>query len=501
MKILSTEQIYLADKATIQEKGINAVDLMETAALKCFEYIQNNYNLENHSFKIFCGVGNNGGDGLVIARLLHQIKVEVNCYIVHFSSNQSTDFKINLDKLKKLSVDVFDISSENDFPEIKSNEIVIDAIFGLGLKKAPFGFTKELIKYLNKAKAHMISIDLPSGLFNEKTVYDIESVIKSDKTLTFQLPKLALLLPENKEYCSNFEILDIGLSQTYIDSLPIENFFTTNVEVQNLYIPRNKYAHKGSFGHSLLIGGSFGKMGAITLTSTAALKAGSGLVSVYIPKCGYEILQTSIPEVMAEVDSDYEIHHFNHKTISNVIGVGPGLGLHEKTITGFLNFIKIQKNPMVIDADALNILAQNIEYLNFIPKNSVLTPHPKEFERLAGSWKNDYEKLEKLKDFSNKYQLIIILKGAHTVVAFQKELHFNSSGNAALSTAGSGDVLTGIITAFIAQGYTPLNACLIGVYIHGLTADIYCRQNPQETFMASNIIDLLPIAMMETFYA
>ncbi|MDP2089413.1 MAG: NAD(P)H-hydrate dehydratase [Flavobacteriaceae bacterium] len=500
MKILAAEQIHLADKATIGRKGINSIDLMENAAFQCFDFIQKNYQVKNQPFKIISGVGNNGGDGLVIARYLNEINADITCYIVHFSDKQSDDFKTNLEKLKSLKVEIHHIYDENELPEIQSNDIVIDAIFGVGIKKSPYGFTKKLIQQLNNSGAYILSIDLPSGLMADKTVDDQEAVIKSNKTLTFQVPKLAFLLPENQSYCADFEVLDIGLNQDFINSLETNHFFITKLDLQQLYKPRHQFSHKGNFGHSLLIGGSYGKIGAISLTAKGALKMGSGLVSAYIPKCGYQILQTSIPEVMVEVDNESEIHHFNYKTIANVTGIGPGLGLHEKTIDGFLTFLKLQKNPMVIDADALNILAQNKSSLKFIPKNSVLTPHPKEFERLVGTWKNDFEKLEKLREFSNKYQLIVVLKGAYTIVAHQNKLHFNSTGNAALATAGSGDVLTGMITGLIAQAYTPLEASLIGVYIHGKTADIYTMEFPYETFTASEIINLLPLAVKDTFY-
>ncbi len=500
MKILTAAQIYLADKATILQKGITSLALMEQAAFQCFDFLQKNDLINHKSVKIFCGIGNNGGDGLVIARFLKEIKVDVSCYIVHFSDNQSDDFKTNLERLQKLNVQIHAIYNENDFPKIQTNEIIIDAIFGIGLKKSPVGFTKKLIQHINNSAAYIISIDMPSGLFADKSIDDKESVIKSHKILTFQVPKLAFLLPDNQEFCADFEVLDIGLNQDFINNLETNYFFTTEIEVQKLYQPRNKFAHKGNFGHALLIGGSYGKMGAITLTSKATLKIGCGLVTAYIPKSGYEILQTAIPEVMVEVDNETEIHHFNHNTITKVIGVGPGLGLHEKTIEGFLNFLKLQKNPLVIDADALNILAQNKSYLKYIPKNTVLTPHPKEFERLVGTWKNDFEKLEKLQEFSNQYKVVIVLKGAFTVIAFQNQLHFNASGNPALATAGSGDVLTGIITGLIAQGYNSFDAAKIGVFIHGKTADIYTQQFPQETLIASEIIDLLPIAIIQTFY-
>lgn len=501
MKILTAEQIYQADQATILQKGISSTDLMENAAFQCFNFIQHNYQVKNQSFKIFCGVGNNGGDGLVIARYLHEIKADVTCYIVHFSDKLSNDFIINFERLKSLNIKIIDLVDEKKFPEIQFSDIVIDAIFGLGLKKSPYGFTKKLIQKINISNAFIISVDLPSGLLTDQSVIDSESVIKANKTLTFQAPKLALLLPDNKTFCADFEILDIGLSKDFINNIETNQFYTTNLDVQKLYKPRNKFSHKGDFGHSLLIGGSYGKMGSITLTAKAALKIGSGLVSAYIPKCGYQIMQTSISEVMVEVDNESEIHHFNYKTVANVIGVGPGLGIHEKTIEGFLNFLKLQKKPIVIDADALNILSQNKSNLKYVPKNSVLTPHPKEFERLVGAWKNDYEKLEKLKKFSTKYALIVILKGANTVIAYQDKFYFNASGNPALATAGSGDVLTGIITGYIAQGYTPFEASIMSVYVHGKVADIYIREFPSETFTASEMINILPLAIKETFYS
>lgn len=500
MKILSADQIYLADKATLLEKNINSVDLMEFAGFQCYNFIIKNKLINNQPIKLWCGTGNNGGDGLVIARNLHENYPNLSCYIVHFSDKQTEEFKINLAKLQALNVNIYHLFNEDDFPLIQPEDFIIDAIFGIGLKKSPDGFTKKLIQLINKSGAYILSIDIPSGLMIDSPVVDAEAVIKSTKTLTFQLPKLALLLPENHQYCSNFEVIDIGLSEIFIENTTTNLFYTTLFDIQKLYRLRNPFAHKGNFGHSLLIGGSYGKIGAISLAAKAALKIGSGLVSAYIPKCGYPIIQTSIPEVMVEVDNEQEIQHFNYKTNATVIGIGPGLGLHEKTINGFLSFLKLQKQPLVIDADALNILAQNPSYLKYIPKNSVLTPHPKEFERLVGPWNNDFEKLEKLQNFSNNYSVVVVLKGAFTVIAYQNQLHFNSIANAALATAGSGDVLTGIITGLIAQDYSSFDAAKIAVFIHGKTADCYTREFPQETFTASNIIALLPKVIKETFY-
>lgn len=501
MKILSGAQIKEADNSTIISKKITSLALMEHASTQCYNYIKKNFKIHQKAIKVFCGVGNNGGDGLVVARLLASKAVEVRCYIVHFSEKKSDDFIENYNSIKKhKNIQCIDIINNEHFPDIQSSDIVLDAIFGVGLTRTPEGFCKKLIQHINGSNATVISIDMPSGLFTESPVLDKESVIKSTVVLTFQVPKLALLLPENAAYCNNFKIIDIGLDQEFIDTLSVQNLFITKSFVKSLFKIRTKFQHKGSFGHALILGGSLGKIGAVVLSSKAALKIGSGLVSAYIPKCGYQIIQTAIPEIMVEVDTENELNYFNFKSNATTIGIGPGMGTSEKTSEGFINFLKEYTNPLVLDADALNIIATRKDDLNCIPENSVLTPHPKEFERLVGTWKNDFDKLQKLKEFSSKYGCIVVLKGAHTVIVNKDTCYFNSSGNVALATAGSGDVLTGVITGLIAQGYTPLNAAIIGVYLHGKTAEIYTAKNPLETFIASDIIELLPKALKKTFY-
>lgn len=502
MKILTAQQVKVADAATVSTKNITSLELMEHAAMQCFNYIKNNFDVYNSEIKVFCGVGNNGGDGLVIARLLADINVNVSCFIVHFSENQSKDFKLNYERLRKYkNVECIDIKDSFKIPILSNTDLIIDAIFGIGLSKSPKGIAKKIIQHINNSNALTISIDMPSGLFAEYTVEDKEAVIKADMVLTFQTPKLALLLPDNSTFSKSFEVIDIDLDNNFINALDVKNLYLTVDFVKNLYRKRTKFQHKGSFGHSLLIGGSYGKIGAIVLASKAALKIGSGLVSSYIPKCGYQILQTTIPEVMVEVDNENLLQFFNVETHATGIGIGPGMGCNEKTAEGFINFIETYNKPLVLDADALNILSVRQDKFASIPENSVLTPHPKEFERLVGSWKNDYEKLNKLKDFSSKYKVVVVLKGAHTVVASNGFMYFNSTGNVALATAGSGDVLMGIITGLIAQGYVTLEAAILGVYIHGKTADIYTQKYPVETFTASELIELIPDALTETFYA
>ena len=497
MYILSPEQTAKADKATIKNKGITPLDLMESAATICFQWLNNKLQGENIQIHVFCGIGNNGGDGLVIARLLHQQNYQLNCYIVNFSDKRTEEFIVNYNRLKEIGLKPIDINGEKDFPEINARDIVVDVIFGNGLSRNPEGFTKKLIQYLNNKKAFTLAVDIPSGLFGNKPVTDTAAVLKASHTLTFQTPKMAFLLPENKDFVNTWEVIDIGLDQNYMESLHPKIHYIAKTDIIPLYKTRNKWDHKGIYGHSLIIGGSYGKMGAVALASKAALKIGSGLVSAYIPKCGYEILQISVPEVMVEVDTDSVLTYFNFKTNPTVIGIGPGMGTAEKTEKGFENFIKDNKLPLVVDADGINLLSKNQLLLNYLPKNTILTPHPKELERLIGAWKNDYEKLKKVAEFSKKNAVIVVIKGAHTVVIQDDTMYFNSTGNPALATGGSGDVLTGIITGLIAQGYEPINAAIFGVYLHGKSADIALPKTGYETFMATTIFDYLADAILE----
>jgi len=499
MYILSSKQMAQADKATLKKTNITSIELMERAANLCFQWLHSHIKPDDTKIHVFCGIGNNGGDGLVITRYLMENNYNVTSYIVNFSNKRSENFLINYERVKDLGDWPEVISSENEFPEINENDLVIDAIFGHGLSRSPEGFTKKLIQYLNKKQAFTLAIDLPSGLYSNKTVENQNHVLKANHILTFQYPKLAFLLSENKDFVESWEIIDIGLDEDFVESLHPNYNYVTKDDVLPIYKFRKKWDHKGNFGHALLIGGSFGKIGAITLASKAALKIGSGLVSAYLPKCGYQIIQTSIPEVMAEVDTDDVLAYFNFKTKATVIGIGPGMGTAEKTAKGFEGFIKENKLPLVIDADAINLISKDKDLLHFLPKNTVLTPHPKELERLIGKWKNDYDKLSKAQEFTKIHHCVLVLKDAITAIVTEETTYFNATGNPALATAGSGDVLTGIITGLIAQNYTPLQAAIFGVYLHGLTADIASLEMGYETFTASNILDYLPDAYVSLF--
>lgn len=499
MYILTPSQIIEADKATTKNTEITSLELMEHAATLCFQWLHSRLQGQNIKIHVFCGIGNNGGDGLVMARHLIQHGYHVNCYVVNFSDKRTNEFLTNYNRLKELGEWPKVISDESEFPEVDFEDIVIDAIFGIGLSRKPSGFTKKLIQYINSTKVFTLAIDFPSGMFGDKSVTDKTSVLQAGHTLTFQTPKLAFLLPENNEFINTWEVLDIGLDTDFIENLPPTTHYITKNDVIPLYKSRNKWSHKGAFGHSLIIGGSFGKIGAVTLATKAALKIGSGLVSAYLPKCGYQILQISVPEAMVEVDSEKLLTYYNFKTKPTVIGIGPGMGTADKTIIGFEAFLKENKTQLVIDADAINILSKKESLLQYLPNKSVLTPHPKELQRLLGTWKNDYEKLEKAISFSIKHSVILVIKGAHTTVVDEQQLYINSTGNPALATAGSGDVLTGIITGLIAQGYQPLHAAIFGVYLHGKTADLALQKTSYETFTASSILDYLAEAILDLF--
>ena len=499
MKILSAQQLYEADRITIKNGNLTEIDLMERAATLCFQWINNRLQGNNVPIHVFCGTGNNGGDGLVIARHLGQHGYHVKTYIVNCGNKRSDAFLVNYERLKEIGVWAEMITCRSEFPTITENDMIIDAIFGLGLKRSPEGVLKETIQFINSTNAYILSIDFPSGLFADKTISDKESVIRSNFTLTFQTPKLAFILPENQEYIDAWAVIDIGLDEVYLEKVKTNFHLTYKREVQPIYKFRKKFSHKGDFGHALMLGGSFGKMGAVTLSAKAALTIGSGLVTAYIPKCGYQIVQTSLPEVMVEVDAENEIQYFNSKIKPSVIGIGMGMGTSAKTAEGFEQFLKTNKIPLVIDADAINLLSKKKSLLKLLPKDSVLTPHPKEFERLAGKWKNDYEKLDKLVSLSKKHKIIIVLKGAYTAIAYQGMVHFNTTGNPGLATAGSGDVLTGIITGLIAQQYKALEAAILGVYLHGSTAEMAMNKKVFETFTASDCIDYLSEAFMDLF--
>jgi len=501
MKIFSARQIYEADRATEQKQQITSIDLMERAADQVFQWLDQRLQKTQVPIHIFCGIGNNGGDGMALGRMLLDNGYIVKSYIVNYSEKRSKCFLINYDRYKNMTKDwPLMMKCEEDFPTISSNDIAVDCIFGIGLNKPIADWVKNLIQHINRSRAFVLSIDVPSGLFVDQNTPDKEAVIRASATLTFQSPKLVFFLPDTNRFSQTIEVLDIGLDAQYIaETPPVANLIMKN-EVLSMYLPRDKFSHKGHFGHSYIAGGSYGKIGAVILAAKACLKAGAGKITAYIPECGYMALQTAVPEVMVETEGT--THFANEIRISDdttFVGIGVGMGTHPETAKAFLDFLKNQKKPMVVDADALNILSENQDKLALLPKQSILTPHAVELERLIGKWKNDFDKLEKAKEFSKKYDVIVIIKGAHTISVYQDKLFVNSTGNPGMATPGSGDVLTGLLVGLLSQGYQPVIAAIFGVYLHGSAGDLAVRQTGYQSLLAGDIADFIGDAFLELF--
>ncbi|HYH15454.1 MAG TPA: NAD(P)H-hydrate dehydratase [Flavisolibacter sp.] len=496
MKLLSAEQIKRWDAFTIQQQGITSLELMERAAEKCVNWLTE-HSFTNKHFSIFCGKGNNGGDGLAIARLLSQKGEKIDVYILEFGKIGTDDFQANLEQLHIFPVTIHFIQADIPLPDIQPSSIVIDTLFGAGLNKPLDGISKALVNHINQSKAKVIAIDVPSGLFLTQSSKGY-IVIKATHTLTFQSYKLGLLLAENASSFGHIHILDIGLSKEFYEAEPSSLHTLDISHVSSIYKPRNRFAHKGTFGHALLIGGSYGKIGALVMATSACLRSGCGLTSVYIPTCGYSILQTTLPEAMVMTDRNdrfiSQLPDVDLKSFST-IGLGPGLGTEEATQQSVAKIIKSLSIPLIIDADGLNCIALQIELLHQLPPYSILTPHPKEFDRLFGESGNEVARIEKAMEQAKALQVIIILKGHHTLIALPNgKAYFNMTGNAGMAKGGSGDVLTGIITSLLAQGYLPTEAALLGVYIHGVAGDHNAQALTQETMTATDLIQSLSFA-------
>ena len=501
MKIFDVQQLAEADKITIRKQRITTELLMERAATLVYDEIHSRLQGAQIQIKLFCGTGNNGGDGLVVGRLLLKQNYNVSIYIVNYSKARSKDFHSNYSKIKDISTKLpILINRKEDFPKLSEEDFIIDAIFGIGLNRPLEDWVAELVIHINKSRAFVVSIDMPSGMFADKTPSKNDAVIKADISFTFQAPKLVFFLPQAAEYLGDLKVLNIGLDKEYLDKTQVKAKLVDKQEAITFYVPRKNFSHKGNYGHSLIIGGSYGKIGSISLTAMSALRSGAGLVTIYSPKCGYNILQTVLPEAMVITDkNEDELSGIDFKIEPNVICFGMGAGTSKNTIRAFKELLERTKDPMVIDADGLNILSLHKEFLKLVPENSVLTPHPKELERLIGKWKDDFEKLEKVQEFSNKYKLIVVIKGAHTITVLGDKLFVNSTGNPGMATAGSGDVLSGVITALISQGYAPMIAAVFGVYLHGKAGDISAEKLSCQGMISSDIAKNIGAAFLDLF--
>ena len=501
MKILPVEKIREADAFTIENEPVASIDLMERAASKVYDWFMKRCKTKEVSVKIFCGIGNNGGDGLALARMLFFTGIIPQVFVVRFSDKMSRDCEVNFNRLKEeTETPMYDIFSEDDFPIIKDNDIVIDAIFGSGLNRNVEGFAAELISHLNNNNAIRIAIDIPSGLFADGGQQSMfiahssqliaHSIFKADYTLSFQFPKLAFMFPENDAFVGRWEVLDIGLHKDFIDNVETLNFYTTEGMAMPILRKRTKFSHKGTYGHALLVAGSTGKTGAALLAAEACLRTGVGLLTAHLPKDALLPMQIYLPEAMTSIDkSETHCTEIDDIIPYTAIGVGPGIGKNAETTTLLKKIIQEATQPLVLDADALNIISENPTWLSFLPDNTILTPHPKEFERMFGKTNDSYERLELQRKMSVIHNIIIVLKGAHTAITFPNgTCFFNSTGNPGMATAGSGDVLTGMILSLLAQRYTPQEAALLGVYLHGKAGDEAAKEIGENSMIARDIV-------------
>jgi len=489
MKLLSPQQIHEWDAYTIEHEPIASIDLMERAAKRCTDFILQQ-NTKNKNILIFCGKGNNGGDGLAIARQLIDAGLSPTIYILEFGAKGTDDFQINLHRLHQLTSAIYFIQSEEFFPVIDAqNDLVIDALFGSGLNRPLKDLSAQLVAHINIANAKVIAIDVPSGMFIDKSSKG-NAVVKATHTLTFQSLKLCFVVAENAALFGNVHVLDIGLLNQFMETVNAPVLLSRQL-IAAQHKQRTDFSHKGTFGHALIMAGNKGKMGAAILCAKACLRTGAGLVTLHTNDDYFNAIHAALPEAMC-IPADEKIDTSIYKSI----GIGPGKGVNDDAATLLETTIKNFDKPIVVDADGLNVLSTNKDLLNKIPKGSLLTPHPKEFERLFGACSNDFERIEKALALSKQYNFIIILKGHYTLIASNGEAFFNTTGNPGMAKGGSGDVLTGMLTALLAQGYNHLQAALSGVYLHGLAADIAAQQIARESMLASDIIDHISDAIL-----
>ncbi|SFQ33655.1 NAD(P)H-hydrate dehydratase [Hymenobacter arizonensis] len=506
MKILSAAQTRLLDQATIAEQHLTSTALMERAASAFAEWFFGRFDVDDAGeILILCGPGNNGGDGLAVARLLYQASYAVRVALLP-AAQHSPDWQHNRQHLPA-ALPVAEISADQ-LPDIPAGLLVIDALFGTGLSRPLEGLPAAVVAHLNQAKARVVAIDIPSGLFTDAPQAADTAIVKADHTVSFSLPKLAFLLPQNAEYVGQWHVRDIQLSGQFIADTATPWHYTDEATMRGALPARPKFSHKGTFGHALLLAGSRGKIGAAMLATNACLRSGVGLLTVQVPGCGYDILQISAPEAMCLTDPHLDfISALPDLKPYQAVGIGPGLGQDAASLAVLRQLLEFASTtsenrprplPLIIDADALNLLGQHRELLALMPENTVLTPHPKEFERLTEKARDDYHRLELLRNFAQQYRCLVVLKGAYTCIATPDgELHFNSTGNPGMATGGSGDVLTGLLLALRADArLLPFQAVRLGVYAHGLAGDLAAAHTGHAGLVAGDIVRHIGPALM-----
>ena len=471
MKIFTSAQIHELDKYTIEHEPIKSIDLMERAAKAITQAITDQWGSAT-PIVVFAGPGNNGGDALAVARMLIDRNYDVTAYLFNISGHLSEDCAVNRLEEKRAKA-LVEVIQEFDPPYLQENMVVVDGLFGSGLNKPLAGGFASLVKYINSSPAKIVSIDLPSGLMTEDNSYNVRAnIIKALK------------------------VLDIRLSQEGADKIAADYTLLEEKDIRQRLLPRDPFAHKGKMGNALIIAGSYGMGGAAVLATKACLRAGAGKVTAHTPRCNYLTMQISVPEAVIQFDREETTFSEAVDTEDfDAVGIGPGLGTSEQTAIAIIAQLRRTQCPLVADADAINILANHRAWLQQLPKGIIMTPHPKEFDRLEVHCTDSYERLSKAREMAKRLQAYIVLKGHYTTLCLPDgHVFINSTGNAGMATAGSGDVLTGIITGLLARGYKQEDACIVGMYLHGLAGDAAARELGEESVMAGDLIQYLPYA-------
>ena len=500
MKIFSSTQIHELDKYTIDHEPIKSIDLMERAASRIVAEIRHLCTAYN-TIVVFAGPGNNGGDALAVARILASEGLKVKAWLFNTTGRLSADCKTNRDRLTGMKeLDSFTmVIDEFDPPTLDASTLVIDGLFGVGLNKPLTGGYASLVKYINASPSKVVSIDMSSGLMSESNEYNVRSnIIRADVTVTIQQPKLSFLFAENQQFIGELKVVDINISKEGMAQVDAHVTILEEDDVRCRMRQRDDFAHKGTMGHALIIAGSRGMAGAAMLATKACLRSGVGKVTVHTPAANIIPLQIGVPEAILDIDPD---NCFFTEAVSTdrfqAMGIGPGLGNNENSAITMIGQLRRAQCPIVIDADAINILATHKAWMQQLPAGCILTPHIGEFERLEGASSDSYDRLSKAIILADRQQAYIVLKGHNTaIVTPGGRIMFCPTGNSGMATAGSGDVLTGVITALLARGYAQADACLVGTYLHGLAGDIAAKKFGKESLMASDIIDALPEAFM-----
>ena len=488
-KILTVPQIRSADQHLINKSNISSWELMEVATSAFFDALMG-HNMWRQRVLIFCGVGNNGGDGFALCRMLRKKGIYARAVLVKFKDELSPDCKSNYEMLD----DVLSVEEPGDIPNLELTDVIVDSLLGTGLSRPIDGLLKKVVESINTSGKRIVSIDIPTGIGGDELIEKGSLVVQADLVISFQRPKLAFFYPEHGSFIKNWEVVNIGLDEKFMQSRDSNNFWLDE-RVKQLVKNRPRVSHKGHYGHALLMVGSEGKMGAAILAAKACLRSGVGLLTTQTPKFGNSIMQIAVPESMSLLDHDSSVLSSLYPTEDfDAIGIGPGIGQEKLTQILLDSLIKGSNKPLVLDADALNILSKKKVLLKSLPAQTILTPHVGEFKRLIGSFKNSMERNQKLSAFAVEHNCIVVLKDAYSVIADSNgALYFNSTGNQGMATGGSGDVLTGMITSLLAQGYRPLESAIIGVYFHGKAGDLAAKKRGHHALIASDIIDHIQI--------